>query len=367
MSDFIQIHALTSYPPANLNRDDLGRPKTAVFGGRERLRISSQCLKRTWRTSPVFADSLTGDIGTRTKRLGQELLDKLVESGAKEKDAIAWVRSILAPFGKLQAVAKKSKKKVKEEEGEEDEANPGVCFEQLVHFSPAEMQAIKSLVETLAEDQRAPTDEEVKDIKKDGRAVDIALFGRMLADTPIDNVEAAAQVAHAISANAVTVEEDFYTAVDDLNKGEEDVGAGHMGETGFGAGVFYLYICIDRDRLVENLAGDEELADKAVAALTKAILTVAPTGKQNSFASRAYAFFALAERGGQQPRSLAAAFLKPVRNGDPRGEAIALITDERQRLDKVYGPAADRAEQFDVVAGAGSLDKLVSFVAGDRG
>lgn len=370
MSEFIQIHALTSYPPANLNRDDLGRPKTAVFGGRERLRISSQCLKRTWRTSSVFADGLSDDIGTRTKRLGQDLLDKLVEAGAKEKDAIVWVRGILAPFGKLQGEAKKSKKnkKSKKDEGEdgEEDVNPGVWFEQLVHFSPAETAAIEKLVAALAEENRAPTDEEIAGIRKDGRAVDIALFGRMLADTPVDNVEAAAQVAHAISVNAVTVEEDFYTAVDDLNQGLEDVGAGHMGETGFGAGVFYLYTCINRDGLVENLGGDEDLADQAVMALTRAMLTVAPTGKQNSFASRAYAFFALAERGPQQPRSLSAAFLSPVRGGDPRAEAIRQLTEERERIDQVYGAAAEESEQFDVTAGAGTLDGLVEFVTGER-
>ncbi|WP_457673070.1 type I-E CRISPR-associated protein Cas7/Cse4/CasC, partial [Thiolapillus sp.] len=275
MTTFIQLHLLTSYPPSNLNRDDLGRPKSAIVGGTERLRISSQSLKRAWRTSPHFESALGAFKGIRTKRLGQEVFQRLLEKGVKEKSAEKWASSIAAVFGK-----------VKKE-------NP-LEIEQLAHVSPEEWEAVMALVDRLADEDREPEKEELDLLREKPKAVDIALFGRMLASSPAFNVEAAAQVAHAITVNAVKIEDDFFTAVDDLNRHEEDAGAGHMGDAGFGSGIFYQYICINRDLLVENLQGDEALADQAIAALTEAAAKVAPTGKQNSFASRAYTSYLLA-------------------------------------------------------------------------
>ena len=135
------------------------------------------------------------------------------------------------------------------------------------------------------------------------------MFGRMLADDPSFNREAAVQVAHAVTTHRALVEDDYYTAVDDLKSASEDAGAGFVGEAGFGAGVFYLYLCFDRDLLVRNLGGDEDLAGQGVAALVEAAATVGPKGKQASFASRARASFGLVERGSEAPRTLAAAFL----------------------------------------------------------
>ncbi|MBA1329674.1 CRISPR-associated protein Cse4, partial [Candidatus Endoriftia persephone str. Guaymas] len=189
-------------------------------------------------------------------------------------------------------------------------------IEQLAHFSPEELAAIDALVDELAASGEAPTQERLALLRERHTAADIALFGRMLASSPKYNTEAAAQVAHAISVHKVTVEDDFFTAVDDLNNGEEDMGAGHMGETEFAAGLFYQYICIDRDLLRKNLSGDTELADKTLDALIRAAATVAPCGKQNSFASRARASYILCERGEAQPRSLSVAFLKPVAGQD---------------------------------------------------
>ena len=96
MTRFIQLHLLTSYPPSNLNRDDMGQPKTALFGGVNRLRISSQSLKRAWRTSELFQQHLAGNVGKRTKLLGVEAAKMLVEEGAKQKQAEAWAAQIAA-------------------------------------------------------------------------------------------------------------------------------------------------------------------------------------------------------------------------------------------------------------------------------
>lgn len=350
MTEFVQLHLLTSYPPANLNRDDLGRPKTARFGGALRLRVSSQCLKRTWRCSDVFAEAVGAHRGTRTKYMGREVLERLQKKGMVEKKAKAVAAQIAGLFGKV-------------DKGSVDIA-------QLAHFSPRERAAIEALADTLGEESREPTKDELNgllSLRTD--AADVALFGRMLAAAPKYNVEAAAQVAHAITVHRTAVEDDYFTAVDDLNLGDENRGAGHVGEAGFGAGVFYVYVCIDRDQLVANLTADgvedaPALADRAIAGLVRAAATVAPKGKQNSFGSRAYASYVLAERGAAQPRSLSVAFLDPVTGGGYLGDAIEQLEQARDRLDAVYGPAARDRYALNAQDGTGRLDDLVAFCTG---
>lgn len=348
MSRFIQLHMLTSYPPANLNRDDLGRPKTAKMGGVDRLRISSQSLKRAWRTSDLFQAALDGHIGTRTKRVGLEIRNRLLELGIEEKNAKSWAQTIAKEFGKL----KKENKKNPDED---------LSIEQLAHFSPKEWDAIMSLAETLAGEKRPPSDEELSLLRKDHQAVDIAFFGRMLADKPGYNMEAAVQVAHAISTHAIVIEDDYFTAVDDLNRGEEDAGAGHVGDAGFAAGLFYHYICINREQLIKNLNDDVRLANKAVGAFVEASAKVAPSGKQNSFASRAFASYLLAERGNQQPRSLSVSFLKPVRGDDLLNESITLLERQRDRMDEAYGACAEKRAVMNVEKGEGTLQAIIDF------
>lgn len=349
MSRFIQLHVLTSYPPSNLNRDDTGRPKTALVGDATRLRISSQSLKRAWRTSDIFTEALAAYRGTRTKRKGVEVYQALVAGGIKEKDAKAWAQAIAEQFGKLK---------------KEDKNDPlnDLEIEQLAHFSPEENEAVTVLVNRLVSGRSAPSDTELALLTHPQRAVDIALFGRMLAAKPEFNVEAAAQVAHAFTVHKAAVEDDYFSAVDDLNRGDEDKGSGHIGEAGFGAGVFYLYICINRDLLLKNLGGDRALVDKTLTALVHAVTKVSPTGKQNSFASRAYAGYVLAEQGEQQPRSLAQAFLNPVRGGNLLVEAGKAMQKRQENFDKVYGSCADKSYVLDVEAGKGSLDELARFV-----
>lgn len=350
MSRFIQLHVLTSYPPSNLNRDDTGRPKTALVGDCTRLRISSQSLKRAWRTSDVFEASLKGHLGTRTKEMGIVIYKEFLKQDISEKNAREWAKTIASKFGKS-----KSDKKT--------DNNEDLHVEQLVHFTPDEETAIHALVAQIVASGKAPVDAELSVLRKEHSAVDIAMFGRMLAGSPWANTEAAVQVAHAITVHKAAVEDDYYIAVDDLNDGQSDRGAAHIGETGFGAGVFYLYLCIDRDLLQKNLGGDAALTQKALAALFHAVTKVAPTGKQNSFASRAYAGFVLAEKGDQQPRTLAQAFLKPIKGPDVLGSAIEELLLRRDNFNKVYGACADDISILNVEKPEGSLEKLLDFVA----
>jgi CRISPR system Cascade subunit CasC len=350
MSVFLQFHILTSYPPANLNRDDLGQPKSAMLGGINRIRVSSQSLKRAWRTSSVFEEALSGNVGTRTKRLGCEAYEKLVAGGLKEKVAEKSAKAIAAVFGKL-----KSDKKADRDRFQHLE------IETLVHVGPSEREGIENLIEACIRDNREPEDEELDLLRKELHAADIALFGRMLASTPAYNVDASAQIAHAITVHKGVAESDFFTAVDDLNSGEEDRGSGHMGDTEFAAGLFYLYGCVNVDLLVENLSGDRGLAKRTLESLIEVATTVAPTGKQNSFGSRAYASYCMLERGDRQPRTLSHAFLKPIPQGDMLPAAISALEDARDKMDSVYGAVAAARIDFDAHAGKGSLADAQEF------
>ncbi len=346
MSRFIQLHLLTSYPPSNLNRDDMGRPKTAIMGGEARLRISSQSLKRAWRTSEVFETGLANHIGTRTKSKGVEVYEKLLEKGASKKLALDSAKLIAGVFGKL-------KKKDKNNELAELE------IEQLAHISPEEDRAINTLIDQIISTSAKPEKKDLALLKKRHSAADIALFGRMLASSPQFNTEAAAQVAHAITVHPVVVEDDFFTAVDDLNNGAEDMGAGHMGDTEFAAGLFYLYACIDKQLLISNLSDDTELANITISSLIEAMATIAPTGKQNSFASRARASYILCETGDQQPRSLSIAYLKPVEGKNMLKNAIESLTQKRENMDKVYGRCYDKEAIMNADTGEGSLQNII--------
>ena len=343
MSQFIQLHLLTAYPPSNLNRDDLGRPKTAIVGGFERLRVSSQSLKRAWRTSEIFESAVSEWTGKRTKLLGISVNERLIEKGVKEKLAEKWASVIAGQFGKV----KKDKP---------------LEIEQLSHVAPDEWDAVMTLADALADEGREPADDELSLLRADAKAVDIALFGRMLASSPAFNIEAAAQVAHAFTVNPVKIDDDFFTAVDDLNTHEEDAGAAHMGDAGFGSGVYYLYLCINKTLLIENLQGDIDLANKTLTALVEAVAKVAPTGKQNSFASRAYTSYMLAESGLQQPRSLSVAFFKPIKGDDQIGLAINALETQRKNLDAVYGACADKSLSMNAQTGVGSLQGIIEIV-----
>jgi len=346
MTTFLQLHLLTVYPPANLNRDDIGRPKTAIFGDTPRLRVSSQALKRAWRTSEVFERHLGGHRGQRTQRFGEVVEQHLLAKGAPADAARKIAREIADLFGKPKA--------------ENDKNNP-THIEQLAFISPEEKAAALALAERAL--AGAVIDQKKAGVLRQAdTAVDIAMFGRMLADDPAYNRDAAVQVAHAITTHKVMVEDDYYTAVDDLKTPAEDAGAGFVGEAGFGAGVFYLYACINRDLLERNLGGDRALAGAGIAALIEAAATIAPKGKQASFASHARTDYLLVEKGETAPRTLAGAFLRPVgdRDGDLLGASIHALTSLRDRYALAYGDVT-AARAMNVATGEGTLAQVIAF------
>lgn len=328
---FIELHMIQNFVPANLNRDDTNNPKDCEFGGVRRARISSQCLKRAIRTSPIFAETTGVDVGTRTKWLiKRRLRPGLVKAGKSEEEATVILEKFVPKYAsKLDEKSKEDKKTA-----------------VLLYLSQAE---IDSIVQALLDNWADLSDDKavdglvktlVKEHKGQTSAPDIALFGRMLAEKPELGLEAACQVAHAISTHRVTMEMDFYTAVDDLNP-EDTAGAGMMGFTGFDSACFYRYARIDWNQLVQNLNGDADLACRTVEAFLRAAVAAVPTGKQTSFAANNPPNFLLVVvRKDGMGWSLANAFERPVR---PRGDgglvapSVAALDTYWDRLCQVYG------------------------------
>jgi CRISPR system Cascade subunit CasC len=280
----IEIHMIQNHCPSNLNRDDLGAPKTCYFGGVLRSRISSQCIKRSIRTSDDFADLLGG---IRTRRLAEQIQGQL-----QGKDIIKRAKDVLAKCG-IKSGAKSA------------------SSDMLVYTTK---NAIKAMADLLKDDTLSIDD--LKEqfaglIEKDVKVPDMALCGRMLETGEIKNttVEAALQTAHAISTHEAIPEVDYYVAVDDI-KGE-DAGAGYLDEAIYSSSCFYKYFSIDLEQLVHNLGGDEKLAAKTIGAFIYASARTNPSGKQNSYGAHNYPEGILVEIK-DRPFNYANAFVKPV-------------------------------------------------------
>ena len=356
MTRFVQLHFLTVYPPSNPNRDDLGRPKTAVHGGVPRLRLSSQSLKRAARLSDAMRKGLDGHMGERTQRIGDDVREHLLEAGAEEKQADGIAKAVAVIFGKLDEAAIKK--------------NPAhVRTLQLAFVSPEERAAAFEWADRMLAGEGKPDDLKKVVLRTADGAVDVAMFGRMLADDPDFNRDAAVQLSHAITTHQAVVEDDYYTAVDDLKRPAEDMGAGFVGEAGFGSGVYYLYACINTDLLVKNLGGDNPgqedrvLARRALEAVAEAFATATPSGKRNSYGHHARASYIRAEAGETQPRSLAEAFHRPVDDVDLMRASIEALEARATKVDDAYGPQADAQETMDVDRGVGNLGAIKAFVA----
>lgn len=359
MSRFLQLHSLTFHGPSNINRDDTGRPKTAMIGGEERLRVSSQAIKRAIRTSDEFERAMKGHLSARTQRLGDDILAHLAAHDIEGDKALEAARAVAEVFGKLKP--KKDGKKKDAEDAKKKDKKDEAWIEQLAFISPTERERALALALRVAKGEEIDPKKETPLLKVD-TAVDIAMFGRMLADAAEFNREAAVQVAHAVTTHAAVVEADFYTAMDDEKPESEDVGAGFIGQTGFGSGVYYGYVAINVDLLIKNLGGDADLAARAVEAFAHAFATVTPSGKINSFANHGRASFLLAESGDQAPRSLSGAFLRCVRDDDMMAGSIAALSKHRDNLDKAYGALSDEQEVMNVETGEGSLAQVVAFL-----
>ena len=331
----IEIHIIQNHAPANLNRDDTGSPKECVFGGARRGRISSQCLKRSIRRSDLFQDNetLQEHLATRTRRLPELIRDRFLQDD-QLKDYAEIAAKKVSGFG-----TKEGKERDAEKDGK-------FATAQTMFLTGDDIQRVFNVVADAAREAGTVAKfEKLKgaDLQSKARqqgfrpiSVDVALFGRMVTSEAFRDVQASAQVAHAISTHKVAHEFDYFTAVDDLSRTdtevEEDAGADMIGDVEFNSACYYKYFSIDRDGLIDNLVGRElrkadeltavdeqqatELAAVTLEALLRAAVLVSPSGKQNSFAAHQLPAAILIEvRPSRTPVSYANAFVKPVSRG----------------------------------------------------
>lgn len=315
MKTLIEIHALQNFAPSNLNRDDTGAPKDALFGGTRRARVSSQCLKRAVRqhfdTMVKSREWAREDLAVRTKRVLQELTAALVARGRLEAEANEKVRLALSAVklgtkedGKSEYLLFLGRREIADVARVIDEQWNAITNDDTPSEGKKAGKAKKQAAQVAAPELKKALDS----VFNGGKAVDVALFGRMLADMPENNQNAACQVAHAISTHTVDREFDFYTAVDDLQP-DDTTGADMMGTVEFNSACFYRYAVVDWEKLVENLQGDTELAAKGLRGFVEGFVVAEPTGKQNTFAAHnPPELVAVSVRHNCAPRSLANAF-----------------------------------------------------------
>ncbi len=319
----LDVHILQTVPPSNLNRDDTGSPKSAVYGGVRRARVSSQAWKRA--TRRAFGGLLDpAELGVRTKKVAELLAARITALGVELEEPEAWRAAADTITAATGAKVEPPKRKAR---AEADDPAPESAY--LMFLSSRQLDALAALAaEGLKES--GGLKEFFKDKENRARAreaantrhsVDIALFGRMVADASDINVDAAAQVAHAISVHAVEIESDYYTAVDD-QKAEDEPGAGMIGTVDFNSATLYRYAAVDVDRLRENL-GDGLRADepgtdpvrRAVEAFVEAFVLSIPTGKMNTFANQTLPDAVIVKLRSARPISFVGAFEEAVQAG----------------------------------------------------
>ena len=296
---YIDFHVIQTVPPSCVNRDDTGSPKTAMYGGVMRARVSSQAWKRAMRQ--MFKELFTSDhIGYRTKKFSELVVNQIcmdnedltaeeVEKTVKEVLELAGVKAGSDKKDALFFVSARQIKKI---------AQLAVRY----YKDPSSKDAKKKTYKT-----------DLEQAVKEEPSVDILLFGRMAASNPSLNYDAAAQVAHSISTHGVSNEYDYFTAVDDCGT-EDTAGAGHLGTVEFNSATLYRYATVNIRELAQNLSREElKMAAKGFA---EAFIRAMPTGKQNTFANRTLPNMVYVVVRRDQPVNLAGAFERPVMAGD---------------------------------------------------
>ena len=346
---FLQIHSLHSYPAALLNRDDSGLAKRMPFGGSVRTRISSQCLKRHWRTAQgEFAmQGITGSTAAIRSRniVERKVIAPLRGTDGISDDVLAAVENafnvgVYGSSGNTERGRQPLLLGVPEVEHLHQRA-AAICDEH-----PTDAKAAGDAAAALFNGRRGEGNNfrAMLDGSRLPAGLEGALFGRMVTSDPGANIEAAIHVAHAFTVHREESESDYFSVVDDLQGDDEDAGAAHIGDMELTAGLFYGYVVVDVPGLVSNLEGckseewdsaDRELAAKVVEHLTHLIATVSPGAKLGSTAPYGRARFMLIEAGSSQPYSLADAFRKPV--PAQIDDTLYALTAEIRAQDDCYG------------------------------
>lgn len=334
----IDINILQTVPPSNINRDDTGSPKTATYGGTRRARVSSQAWKRPTRL--LFRDLLDASkIGVRTKRVVELLGERIhaldAEIDAPRAQALAELAFSAAGIKLTEARGSSKESPLPKESG------------YLLFLSSRQLDHIASMCIEAASSDDPKALLKSSDIKKaldTDHSVDLALFGRMVAEATDLNVDAACQVAHALSVHPVDNEFDYFTAVDDHKNAdtEEDAGAGMIGTVEFNSSTLYRYATIDADALQKNL-GDATATREAVETFVRAFVTSMPTGKQNTFANRTLPDAVVVSIRSTQPVNLVGAFEKAIIGDERLKRASESLAEYSRDIDATYDTTPDVA------------------------
>ena len=345
----LELHLIQNFAPSNLNRSDTGSPKDCTFGGFRRARISSQCFKRAMREHFRSNFASQANLAERSTRLVEEISKQLVANGKDETEAKGIVETALSGVGLKMSAKDATKTQYLLFLGrEESKAVADVCLENydaLLAVAPQTVEEGATAKQAKKAAKGAVPPEISKALQKvldGGKASDLALFGRMLADLPDKNRDASSQVAHAISTHKVGMEFDFFTAVDDL-KPEDTSGSDHLGTVEFNSACFYRYLNVDVTELQKNLQGDKDLTKATVEAFIKSAIEAIPTGKQNSFATHEKPNFVLAVVRDAGMCSLANAFEKPAKANQVKGlveDSIEKFAEHWESVSGVYGDDA---------------------------
>lgn len=337
MSRTIDIHALQAVPPSCLNRDQSNSPKTAIYGGERRMRVSSQSWKRAMRDYSISRFD-KDDYGTRTLNVVPMIAERLAALGKADTvaDAVPVVKKALADAGVLFKYAKVKGKGKKTEESDQLDALFFIGNRQL---DAVAADIAKDDAEFEGDDKAKARGKAIRHDISSGHSIDLALYGRMLAHQPELDLEAAAEVAHAIGVSPVQTEFDYFSAIDDHSL-ENHSGGAMIGDIEYDSGVLYRYASLSMPILERNLENNEDMERKAVREFVDSFIQSMPTGRQKSFAAETLPDTVIVEVHEGRPRSLAGAFEDPVT--PERG----IMTAARERLGG-YLRRVDEAYGFD--------------------
>lgn len=350
----LELHLIQNFAPSNLNRGDTGAPKDCIFGGSRRARISSQCFKRAMREHFKENFSDQANLAERSIRLVDAVATILAEGGKDKAEAKRVVETALSGIGlKMSAKDPEKTQYLLFLGREEIQKFARICLENydaLLAVAPVDTEGLTAKKAKAAAKSAVPAEisKTLHNALDGGKAADLALFGRMLADLPDKNRDASSQVAHAISTHKTGIEFDFFTAVDDL-KPEDTAGSDHLGTIEFNSACFYRYANVNVEKLKENLQDDEELTRATVEAYIRAAIEAIPTGKQNSFATHEKPdfIFAVVSDGGKC--SLANAFVKPVYPSEKQDLIAGSVEALEKRWTQLSNGFGDNARQKSVL------------------
>ena len=346
----LELHIIQNFAPSNLNSNDTGAPKDCIFGGHRRARISSQCFKRAMREYFKENFAAQDNLAERSTRLVEEIASQLERSGKDKEEAKRVVKTALGEVGLNMSPKDATKTQYLLFLGRDEiKRFVEVClnnYDALLAVAPQSAEGLSAKEAKKAAKGSIPeVSKALQKVLDGGKAADLALFGRMLADLPDKNRDASSQVAHAISTHKTGVEFDFFTAVDDL-KPEDTAGSDHLGTVEFNSACFYRYLNVDTDELKRNLQDDEDLTRATVEAFIRAAVEAIPTGKQNSFATHEKPSFVLAVVRDAGMCSLANAFVKPAKATDSQDLVAASVASLENYWKKLSDGYGDESTQF---------------------